>query len=146
MKALYENDFNAWLLEQASALRARNFECLDVDNVAEELEGMARSDRRELKSRLHTLLFHLLKWRILPKQHRTYGRGWRLTISEQRHEIEGLLKDSPSLRFYLPELFIDAWLWACKDMQLTYKDTPPLPPLCPWDFEQLLVEDFLPEK
>jgi hypothetical protein len=139
----YNTDFFAWLKEQATALRARNFECLDVDNLVEELDAMAGSLRRELKSRLHTLLVHLLKWQLLTRQRDREGRGWNLTIREQRRQICDILKDSPSLRFHLPELFIDAWQWACEDFRdLGFKHG--LPEICPWDFEMILTEAFIP--
>ncbi len=35
---------------------------LDSKNLAEEIEGSARSDRRELANRSRVLLTHLLKW------------------------------------------------------------------------------------
>ena len=46
--SLYETDYVAWLEEQAAHLRAGRLAALDVENVAEELEGLARSDRHEL--------------------------------------------------------------------------------------------------
>ncbi len=39
---LYERDFHAWLLEQAGHARAGRAEALDLENIAEELEGLAR--------------------------------------------------------------------------------------------------------
>jgi hypothetical protein len=137
----YNTDFFAWLKEQATVLRARNFDCVDVDNLVEELDAMAGSLRRELKSRLHTLLVHLLKCQYTrAAQHE---RGWKLTIREQRHQIKDLLKDSPSLHFHLPELFIDAWQWACEDLHDLGLERR-LPEICPWDFEMILTEDFIP--
>jgi hypothetical protein len=38
-----------------------------VENIAEELESMGRSDKRELESRLEVLLTHLLKWQLRSK-------------------------------------------------------------------------------
>ena len=43
----YEDDFVAWLEDQAGRARRGEVEGLDLENIAEELEGMARSDRRE---------------------------------------------------------------------------------------------------
>ena len=40
---------------------------LDLENIAEELEGIARSDRREIRYRLIVLLVHLLKYSAQPK-------------------------------------------------------------------------------
>lgn len=52
----YEADFVAWLEDQAERARRRELEALDLDNIAEELEGLARSDRREIRNRLTLLL------------------------------------------------------------------------------------------
>ena len=62
----YKKDFAAWLKDQAR--RAPRGEGLDLENVAEELEGMARSDRREIRIRLSILLTHLLKCTAHPKK------------------------------------------------------------------------------
>jgi Domain of unknown function DUF29 len=42
----YEEDFVAWLEDQAGRARRGKAAELDLENIAEELEGMARSDRR----------------------------------------------------------------------------------------------------
>lgn len=43
MSNVYESDFYAWAMEQASLLRARKFDAADIDNIAEEIESMGRS-------------------------------------------------------------------------------------------------------
>ena len=43
-RARYEDDFYAWLIQQADLLRARRFEDLDLEHVAEELEGLSKSE------------------------------------------------------------------------------------------------------
>jgi hypothetical protein len=58
----YEEDFVAWLEDQAQHARRGEIDALDLENIAEELEGMARSDRREIRNRLTVLLTHLLKY------------------------------------------------------------------------------------
>ena len=57
----YEEDFYAWTVEQSRLLRAGELSAIDVANIAEEIESMGRSDRRELRSRLVVLAMHLLK-------------------------------------------------------------------------------------
>jgi len=52
--AAYESDFHAWATEQARLLRAGRVSEADLENIAEELESMGRSERRELVSRLLT--------------------------------------------------------------------------------------------
>jgi hypothetical protein len=41
----YEQDFYAWLTEQAAHLRAKEWDAIDIDNVAEELDTLGRSER-----------------------------------------------------------------------------------------------------
>ena len=59
-------DFYTWAMETARALRERRSEVVDWDSVAEELEDMGRSEKRELTNRLAVLLTHLLKWQVQP--------------------------------------------------------------------------------
>ncbi|MBV8138354.1 MAG: DUF29 domain-containing protein [Deltaproteobacteria bacterium] len=139
--SLYETDFYAWLKEQAQALRERNFTCLDVDNLVEEVDGMGASLKRELKSRLHTLVVHLLKWHLLPRDRRRHERGWKLTVIEQRYEIESLLEESPSLKRYLPECLASAWHWARRDAAVLRPEAR-LAETCPWNFEEIMHHDF----
>jgi hypothetical protein len=65
---LYERDYYTWALEQGQALRAYSTEALDWENLAEELEGLARTEARELRCRLEVLLRHLLRWPLSAQQ------------------------------------------------------------------------------
>ena len=64
--SLYDSDSHAWALEQAR--RVRNHEPIDTENVAEELEGLARSERSSLTRNLDILLMHMLKWDYQPER------------------------------------------------------------------------------
>ena len=59
---LYERDFFAWSRQQAELLRAGKLADADIDHIAEEIDSMGRTEKRELVSRLSVLLLHLLKW------------------------------------------------------------------------------------
>jgi hypothetical protein len=96
--SLYEQDFYQWTQQMATDLRNGHFDQLDIENIAEEIESLGRSDRRELKSRLTILFMHLLKWHHQPEQR---SNSWRATITEQRIRILDLLSESPSLVNYL---------------------------------------------
>ena len=85
----YEQDFYAWTQQQATLLRSGKFSEIDVENVAEELESMGRSDKREIDSRLEVLLVHLLKWQL---QEGFRSGSWSGSIREQRSRIEDLLQ------------------------------------------------------
>ncbi|MFM6344217.1 MAG: DUF29 domain-containing protein, partial [Dolichospermum sp.] len=60
-KSLYESDYLLWTQDVVSKLRARDFDNVDLENLIEEIEDLGRSKKDELKSRLNTLLEHLLK-------------------------------------------------------------------------------------
>ena len=95
---LYEEDFVLWAETQAVALRqaadAGSNLPLDWVNIAEEIESLGRSQRRELKSRIANLTEHLLKLELSSaSQPRA---GWLETVGRERREIELLLEDSPS--------------------------------------------------
>jgi len=97
----YEEDFYAWTRAQADALRraaeARPNADIDWANLAEEIEDVGKSVRRELESRLTVLLVHLLKWMHCPELLDRNARQWRLTIREQRRRVREELDESGSL-------------------------------------------------
>jgi hypothetical protein len=60
MSDLYDTDFHEWAETQAALLRSRSANALDWDNLAEEIESLARRDRREIRNRLTIICQHLL--------------------------------------------------------------------------------------
>jgi hypothetical protein len=108
MADLYDSDVAAWAEQQASALRRRAANEIDWNNVAEEIEGVAASQKREVRSRLRVICEHRLKWRHHPRRR---AQGWRSTLDEQRRQLEELFEDSPSLCGFaeraLPAAFVN---------------------------------------
>jgi uncharacterized protein DUF29 len=97
---LYEEDFVRWTEEQAAALREAaglgiNLP-LDWENLAEEIDCLGRSLRRELRSRITVIIEHLIKLECSPAT--DPRQGWVETIGRERSDIEILLDDAPSLR------------------------------------------------
>ena len=145
---LYDQDFYAWSLDMAAKIRNKNFDSIDIENVAEEIESLARSDYRKLISRLEVLIAHLLKWMLQPDKR---SSGWRGTIVEQRRKINKLLSESPSLKYKLDEetnlseIYEDAKNIFYKDTGLDINklmaDNP-----CPFVINQILNNDFYPDK
>jgi len=139
----YDEDFFAWTEEQARLLRAGEFSQLDIANVADEIDDMGRSIRRELRNRLSVLTMHLLKWRYQPGYR---SRSWSGTISEQREQITELLEESPSLRPVLARDLTKIYgLAVNKAMRDTGLPEAGFPVDCPFTPEQILSADFLPE-
>jgi hypothetical protein len=141
--ATYEEDFALWSAEQAALLRAGRFDRVDLENVAEEIESLGRSDKHQIKSRLQVLLMHLLKWQRQPDNR---SRSWASTIRDQREAILDLIEESPSLAPYpasiLAQCYPRARLKASEETTI-YLDL--FPETCPYTIEQILDPGFLPE-
>ena len=132
----YARDINQWSIEQAAYLRAGRLDKVDFKNIAEEIEDVGKSEKRELKSRLAVLLCHLLKSEEQPERS---GSSWERTIKEQRKALNLHLKEVPSLKQKLHDPdFIEA-VWS-DAVTLTIKETGivTLPEQCPWDLVTLL--------
>ena len=104
-RSLHDSDFYAWSLEQAALLRAGRIAEADLAAIAEEIESMGKTEKRELVSRLTALPLHLLKWRYQPAGR---GNSWRLSITNARDEIADLIDDNPSLKAVLDEVTASA--------------------------------------
>ena len=94
--SLYETDFLLWTEETVAKLKARDFDHVDLENLIEEIESLGKSDKKEIRSRLTTLIAHLLK-RIYVNMPQEFN-GWERTIRNQRTDLELALMDSPSLK------------------------------------------------
>src|SRR5688572_21911684 len=96
----YNHDFYKWVMQNAKLIRQGKFSQVDAEHVAEELESIGKSEKREIINHLAILLAHLLKWQFQPERR---GNSWKYTIKEQRFEVIDLLSDSPSLNHQLDE-------------------------------------------
>lgn len=148
----YDKDFYAWTMENAELLRQKKFEEIDVEHLAEEVESMGKSEKREIISHLSILIAHLLKLHYKEKHViRKYEEGqsvnsWVSSIRNARNEIIDLLEDSPSLKVKLSEGFEKAYqraiiIAADETGILKYE----FQKRCPFTLEQCLEENFLPE-
>lgn len=145
MGTSYEKDAALWAAEQGVLLRTGRLSEVDLTNVAEEIEAMGRSERRELASRMSVLLAHLLKWKYQPGRR---SDSWRNTIREQRSMLRLLIKDSPSLKPTLadPEWASDIWENAIASAaDETGLNIGIFPPTCLWATEQTFSQEFYPE-
>jgi Domain of unknown function DUF29 len=144
-RSLYERDYYSWALHQARALKEHRLEDLDWENLSDEVEGLANTERRELRSRLEVLLEHLLKWQF---QANRRSRSWKTTVALQRLKIREHLDENPGLKPYVAEVLAQAYKAARLDVSGRFlRRTDPQPPdSCPWTFEQVTDEQFWPEK
>ena len=141
---LYETDYFAWVNKQLELLRSGQLHAADIQNIAEEIEDMARKVRRELESRLKVLLMHLLKWQYQPDRR---GSSWEITIKTQRRDIADLLSENPSLKGKLEEAIAKAYQHAVYDAHIeTGLPEEDFPPGCIWSYEEFMDGRFWPER
>ena len=134
--SLYDADYVAWLEEQVGHLRAGRLHALDLENVAEELEGLIGSQRQQLENRLEVLILHLLKWDHQPHQR---SNRWRASVAEQRGRIRRLLRDSPSLKRLLEEAAREVYAEALEQAAIeTGLDERTFPPTLPYSVAEIL--------
>ena len=74
--ASYEHDFAAWCMRQAALVRRFGPDCIDRENIAEELESMGRAVRHKIESLTMHIVEHLLKLQFWPEE--TTERSSRL--------------------------------------------------------------------
>ena len=115
---LYDQDFYAWTQQQAETLRThfQGDNRLDVEHLAEEVEGLGASELHAVESYVENIMNHLLKldhsgldW---PRNH------WRREILAFRKSLRRRL--TPSLKRKvsesLDELYINARETAASDL------------------------------
>jgi hypothetical protein len=139
---LYETDFYAWAIEQASLLRQHQWSQLDLLNLIEEIESLGKQQRQELRNRLSVLIGHLLKWEY---QSQRRSRSWLATIRVQRRDTLRLLKDNPSLKPYLEDVVSEVYENG-RDLAMGETDLPEetFPKMCPYSLTEILDNSFYP--
>jgi hypothetical protein len=135
----YDSDLYTWAQAQAAHLWAKQWEALDINHPAEEIDSLGNEQEHAVESHLKTLALHLLK----VAYQRQRRMGWLRGIDNARDEIEQRLRRSPSLRPKLPQVL--AWAYpkarpsAARETKLprdTFSDT------CPWTLEQPWMRAF----
>jgi hypothetical protein len=142
-QSLYETDYLRWIETTVEKLQVRDYSSVDWENLIEEIADMGRSERKSLKSNLIVVLTHLLKWQYQPEFR---SGSWKGSIIEHRRRIREALKDSPSLKPYLQEVFAECYLDA---VELASAETElpveTFPGECPYTAAEVLDSNFLPE-
>ena len=151
MATKYETDFYGWTQEQSAKLRAllreRSNLDLDMENLAEEIDSLGRSDYNQLVSRIDEIAIHLLKLHFSTAL--DCERLWKNSVRGQRNRIAKLLRESPSLKPRLGEALVagyDDALRHFSDEKLIELGMPEhLPSTSPFELEHILADDYWPE-
>jgi len=139
----YEDDFNLWLYEQIALLRQKRIDEVDLPNLIEELEDMAKARRNALRSAYRLVIAHLLKWKFQPERR---SASWEITITRERTHIADEENLSPSLRADAEEIVRYVYRTAVREAAIeTGLPRSAFPAECPWTLEELRDEDFMPD-
>lgn len=148
--SLYKTDYYAWTKQQAAELRAlaarRTDSTLDLENVAEEIESLGRSDWRAARSQVQRVIEHLLKLEFSPA--REPRSGWLDTITEARDQLADLL--TPVLRREVEDDLSSVFARSRRDAAKALRRhgeaeaAKALPNACPYPFQQILDQDWYP--
>ena len=136
----YADDFYTWTQEQGVRLRAGDVSGLDLENIAEEIESLGRSQFSAFASALRVVLLHMLK---VDHQASRQTRGWAVSIATHRVHAAEELKDSPGLKSRIQEAIERAYkvarLEASRETRLPLKR---FPESCPYAYEQIMDRPF----
>jgi Domain of unknown function DUF29 len=145
-QTLYDQDYYLWIRTTINQLRTGQFSAVDLENLLEELETMGRSEKRAIESLLTKLLVHLLKLKCWDSERERNQGHWQGEIRTFRRQIKKSLKDSPSLKPYILEIFDECYQDARKeasDRSELPLDIFPLTPIA--SLEQILDENWFPK-
>ncbi len=149
-RSLYQTDYYAWTKQQAAALRAlaerRANSTLDLENLAEEVESLGRSDLNTVRSQVRRIIEHLLKLEYSPSPEPRLD--WRDSVAQARDEIEDHITASmfPEVAADLGKLFGRGRRSAASGLIKHGERAAAraLPSSCPYSFEQILDQDWYP--
>ena len=144
-KSLYEKDFYIWAERQAALLRARRLDDLDLDNLIEEVEGLADTKRSAVLNNARVVMEHLLELQHSPAQEPR--SGCRATVLEHRSRVE--IDLTPRLQKILEEELPRLHRLARRSAAVAMRDhgehaaADALPETCPYTLDQI-TGDWLP--
>ena len=161
---LYRHDSYTWAVEQAAALRRRDFDAVDWDNVIEEVEDIGRSRERAWEHRCQTIVLHLLQLQHCQPQDPMIAMVWILAVDNARLELEKTVNENPGLKPARGQMLRDAWRYGrrlavnqlavhefgsqgasgYKNAQRRWMQR--IPESCPYALAQIENEDWWPEE
>lgn len=106
---LYDRDRYTWAIQQAAALKRRDFDAVDWDNVTGEIKALVTQQESSLKSQYARIIEHFLKLRYRTAQEAGNVAGWTISIDDARNQIKDLLEENPGLSPNQEHLFDQAW-------------------------------------
>jgi hypothetical protein len=141
---LYDDDILLWSEQQAAVIRRlRETERglpneLDIENVAEEIESVGRSELAAVKSYLRVILVHLIK--LAAEGNATSAAHWRGEIAAFRHDLLDRYARSMHAKIDLDRLWLEVRERIVLDPGVVSLDPRRLPSICPIELDNLVGE------
>ncbi|HYX13174.1 MAG TPA: DUF29 domain-containing protein, partial [Nostoc sp.] len=133
IKTLYESNYLQWLEETIKCLKNRQLADVDYENLIEELEDLAKNEKRRVRSLLEQIIRHLLLYQYCDLEKPRNPNHWAAEIISFRNQINEDL--SANLRNYLEVNFSIIYSNALDYVKAKTKLTN-LPELSPYTLEQ----------
>ena len=113
--SLYRRDGYAWAKQQAEALRRRDLEAIDWDNVIEEIEAVGRAERKPWVSNCAQALELMLAIEYVGSATPAILEDWETEIRAFRGAMADAIDASPSLQIERGKLLAMAWKIARRE-------------------------------
>ena len=107
---LYDRDFYSWTVQQAAALKRRDFNAIDWDNLIEEIEDLGSAQKKDCKTACAHVIEHLLKIEYYREAADKVLNHWMDEIMRFRRTMAELVTENPGLKGHYRTLFAEAWL------------------------------------
>jgi hypothetical protein len=140
-KVKYEEDYYLWTQTMVEKLKNRDYSNVDWDNLIEEIDDMGKSQKRAVESLLLRLIEHLLKLKYWETEKERNQKHWQSEIVNFRVLLRKRLKESPSLKAILPEIYIETLADSRRAMSKLFY----LPETIELTLIQVLDEDWFPD-
>ena len=140
-KIKYEEDYYLWTQIMVENLRNQNYLDIDWDNLIEEIDDMGKSQKCAIESLLLRLTEHLLKLKYWESERERNQKYWQSEVVNFRVLLNKRLKDSPSLKAKLPEIYAE----ILPDSKRSISKLFALPEKIDLSLNQVLDEDWFPD-
>ena len=126
---LYVSDTYSWAMQQADALRRRDPNDVDWDNVIEEIESVGRALRNGWEWLCARALEHLLAIEFWTGAGKHALGGWAREVMHLRRQMADVLDANPGLQGQYAVMYASAWRSARRAAvdRLTEYEDPAMP-------------------
>ena len=109
---LYSEDGYTWALRQAAAVRRGDWDSVDREHVAEEIESVGLREKRAWTDSCAKAVEHLLKIEYFERATPEQLRNWAREVRAFRKAMAKTILDNPGLQGQYAEMFRRAWHWG----------------------------------